>query len=238
MPKPYSRLASVEEKKNIKRATSLVVLSITILVLLFFYGIPLFGRFATFVSDLGKSGKSITNNDSTPPAPPRFSTFPDFTNNEKFDLNGNSESGATIKLTLNGVDSEVLSNKDGGFSITLTLIDGENFFSATATDLAGNVSQKTDDFKIVFDNTPPSLNIDSPAEGAQFIGTKQRQVTLQGTTDPDSEIRVNDRVVAVDDNGKFQFTTTLTEGENKFIIKAGDKAGNTTEKELILHFVT
>ena len=237
MPRLYSRLATVEERKNMRRAVSLVVISIGILVLLFFFGIPLFGRFATFVSDLGKSGKAISTDDKTPPAPPRFNTFSDFTNKDKFDITGNSESGATIKTTLNGNDTETLADKDGKFTITLSLNSGENSFSAVAIDTSGNVSQKTDDYKITFDNTPPELTVDSPADGAQFIGSKQRQINIQGTTDTEAEVRISDRVVAVDDNGKFQLTTTLTEGENKFIIKAMDKAGNVTEKELVLHFI-
>lgn len=237
MARFYSRLATVEERKNIKKAASLVLISIVILVLLFFYGIPLFGRFATFVSDIGKSGSAITNNDKTPPAPPRFSTFSDFTNKDKFDITGNSESGATIKVILNDTNTETLADKDGHFSVTLSLNSGENAFYATATDTAGNISQETERFKIIYDNTAPELTVESPANGAQFIGTKQRQITIQGTTDPEAEIRINDRVVSVDDNGKFQFTTTLTEGENKFLIKAIDKASNTTEQELILSFI-
>lgn len=238
MARGYSRLASVEEKRNMKKAVAFGILTVLTLVALFFYGIPTLGRFAAFISDFGKSGKTITTNDKTPPAPPNFSPHSDFTNQTKLDLSGSSEAGATVKLNFNGEDVETLADKDGHFTFSLTLNSGENSFTARAVDTAGNVSQPTNSFVIVYDNKPPDLNIDSPADGTQFVGSRQRQVTIQGTTEGGAGLTINDRVVAVDDNGKFQFTTTLTDGENKFNVKATDKAGNTTEKELTLSFVS
>jgi len=234
----YSRLSSVEERRNIRKAVLFVFLTIGALTLLFFVGIPLLGKFAAFVSDLAKSDKAITSDDKTPPAPPRFNTFPDFTNQDKVNLTGTTEPGTTVKLTFNGDGQEALSDKDGNFSFNLDLAAGDNLFTAIAVDPAGNLSQQTKDFKIVYDNKPPDLTIDSPPDGSQFFGSKQRQVTIQGTTEIQSQITINDRVVVVDDDGKFQFTTTLSEGENKFTVKSVDAAGNTTEKVLTLSFVS
>lgn len=232
----YSRLASVEERKNIRSATLLILGSIATLILLFFFGIPALGKFAAFVSELGRSNKAITTNDHTPPAPPNFKTFPDFTNQQKLTISGYSEPGANVKLTLNGNEQSALVDKDGNFTFDLQLNSGDNNFSAVAIDPAGNVSQKTKDYKIVFDNKPPSLTIDSPSDGSQLFGTNQRQVTIKGTTDANSQVTVNDRIVAVDDSGKFQYTTTLNDGGNKFKFKSTDQAGNSTEKEINLNF--
>ena len=55
--------------------------------------------------------------------------------------------------------------------------------------------------------------------------------SLQGVN-----ININGRFVQVDSDGKFTFTTTLNEGENKFTIIAQDLAENITEKTLTLHF--
>lgn len=238
MGRVYSRRESVEEKNNIKKAVTLIAVSIATLAIIFFFGSPILGRFAAFVSDIGKGGKTISQNDKTPPAPPRFNTYPDNTNNGRFDLTGNSEAGANIKLTFNGTQQEVLANKDGHFSFTVDLTEGENTFSATATDTAGNVSQVSTDGKIVYDKTQPTLTIDGPQDGSQYIGSKQRQVTIQGTTETDIQLTINERFVSIDEEGKFQFTTTLNEGENKFEIKAKDKAGNETNSTLVLHFVS
>lgn len=234
----YSRLASVEERKNTRKAIQFIFLAVVAGVLLFFVGLPVLGNFAAVVSEVAKGNKPITTTDKTPPAPPRFNTFPNFTNQNQISLSGSTEAGATVKLVLNGNEEQSLADKDGKFTFDLQLINGDNDFNATATDASGNVSQKTQDFTITFDNKPPELNITSPNDGAQFLGSKQRQATIQGTSEANVQITINDRIVAVDDNGNFQYTTTLNDGENKFAIKATDQAGNSTEKGLTLNFTS
>lgn len=238
MRSPYSRLVSVEERRNVKKAILFVLLTIATIALLFFVGIPFLGRFTAFISDLGKSNKAITSNDTTPPAPPRFNQYPDFTNQEKITISGSSETAATVKITFNGTEESSLADKDGNFSFEFELNDGENIFSAVAVDTAGHVSQKTKEYTVTFDKKAPDLTIDSPSEGSSFFGSKQRQVTIQGTTEADARVTINDRIISVDGNGKFQYTTTLNDGENKFNIKSSDQAGNITEKDLILSFTS
>lgn len=232
----YSRLQSVEEKRNLKKAVYFILSTIVAIVLLFFYGVPVLGKFAGFVSDLGKSGKAISVNDKTPPAPPRFDFLNNFTNQQNIDIAGVTESGATIKFTFNGNAQESLADKDGRFQFNVLLSNGENTYSALAVDSAGNLSQQTKTFTITFDNKPPDLTISSPNDGTGFFGSSQRQVTINGTTDTGSQITINDRMVNADDTGKFQYTTTLNDGENKFNIKSVDSAGNTKEQPLTLNF--
>ncbi len=238
MKNSYSRLASVEERRNIRNAFLFVILTIAAIALLFFVGIPILGKFTAFVSDIGKSNKPIASQDTTPPAPPRFNQFPDFTNQKNITLSGNSEAGANIKITFNGAEEASLADKNGNFSFNFDLQDGVNIFSAVAVDAAGNISQRTKEATITFDNKSPDLTIDFPSDGSQYFGSKQRQITIQGTTESEANVTINDRVISVDDNGKFQYTTTLNEGENKFTIKSTDQAGNTTEKNLTLSFTS
>jgi len=233
----YSRLESVEQKKNFRSAILLIILSIAAIAILIIVGIPALGRVASFVSDLRGSTSQSKSNDKTPPAPPRFGTYPDFTNQQSVSLSGTAEPEAIVKLTFNGTDQEVLVDKDGNFSFqNLNLFDGDNFFSAVTVDPAGNLSQKTADKKIVYDNKPPELSIDSPADGSAYFGSGQRQITIQGTTDAGVSITINERIVAVDESGKFQYTFTLNAGANKLIVKSVDQSGNSTEKEITLNF--
>jgi hypothetical protein len=238
MRRTYSRLASVEERKNKKSAVLFILLTIGAVIFLFFIGLPILGNFAAFVSEIGKSTKPISSTDKTPPAPPRFANYPDFTNQNTIDLGGNTEPGVTVKLTFNGNEKDALADKDGKYSFNLNLDNGENNFSAIAVDPSGNISQKSQEGKIIFDNKPPELKIDSPGDGAEFLGTKQRQVTILGTSEPNTQITINDRIVSVDDNGAFQYTTSLNDGENKFTVKSTDQAGNTTEIVLTLMFTS
>jgi len=61
-----------EERRNRNNALKFIILTGVAAVLLFFYGIPFLGRFAGFVSELAKGNKTITKNDTTPPAPPKL----------------------------------------------------------------------------------------------------------------------------------------------------------------------
>jgi len=237
MSQRYSRLESVEEKNNFRSAIILIILTIAVVVILIVVGIPTVGKVATFVSGLRGGGTPITLNDKTPPAPPTFKTFPDFTNQATTGISGTAEPGATLKLTFNGTERDTLVDKDGNFSFqNLALQSGDNIFFAFAVDSAGNISQKSGDKKIVYDNKPPALSVDSPADGSKFFGSGQRQITIQGTTDSGSSVTINDRIVSVDDSGKFQYTLTLSGGDNRFVIKSVDQAGNSTEKDITLNF--
>jgi hypothetical protein len=235
MKRFYSRFAT-EESKNVRSAAFFILLTIGTIVFLIFVGIPILGKVTAFISDLRGGGRAITKNDITPPPPPKFNTFPDFTNQQSLTLTGNSEAGATVKLTFNSTAVEALAGKDGGFSFNLTLTNGENTFSAVAQDASGNQSKKTSDYTITFDTKPPALAINSPTDGSSFFGSSQRQITVQGTTDPNCQVVINDRIITVDDNGNFQYTTTLSDGANQFTVKSTDQAGNTTEKGITLNF--
>jgi hypothetical protein len=206
------------------------------LILLAFVGIPLFGKLTVFLSDLRGGGKTVSKNDTTPPAPPRFNYISSFSNQQNVNISGLAEAGTTIKLIFNGSPLEVLADKDGVFSFSLQLSDGENTFSAVAVDLSGNQSQNSKEGNIVFDNKPPNLVINSPTDGSSFFGSNQRQITIQGTTETDSQMLINDRLISVDDSGNFQYTTTLNDGSNSFVVKSTDQAGNTTEKSITLNF--
>lgn len=229
------RYINTEEKKNTKKAILFIVLTIASLALLYFLGIPALGKLAAFVSSM-KGNNKINSTDTTPPPPPKFRTFPSFSNNPNITLNGNTEAGTTVKLTLNGAESEVLSDNGGLFTFNITLDSGVNTFAAIAVDQAGNLSQKTDDYQITFDKEPPELEIKSPNDGTSYYGSSQRQITITGTTETEANITINDRIISVDDEGIFQYTTTLNEGGNNFNIKSTDQAGNTTEKSITLSF--
>lgn len=234
--KRYSRLASVEERKNIRRAFTYGLLTLGVVLLFIFLGLPILAKFAGFLTDLRKSSLPIEQQDTTPPAPPRIETLKEATNELKVEIKGTTEPGATVILSLNGKNQEVLANREGDFSFTFSLRKGENTVSAKAKDEAGNESQETDVIKITFDDDKPALSINSPEDGSEFFGSRERQVVIEGETENNATLNINDRLVVVDEDGTFAFATTLSEGENVFNIKTTDKAGNTTEETLTLRF--
>src|SRR4030065_1499088 len=91
MRRAYSRLQSVEERRNLRKAILFIVLATAIIVLLVFVGVPLVGRLTVFISDLRGGGKAISKNDTIPPGSPRFNFFPAFTNQHTVHITGASE---------------------------------------------------------------------------------------------------------------------------------------------------
>lgn len=219
-----------------RSAVLFIILTVAVIALIFFVGIPVLGKFTAFVSGLRGGNKQISKTDTTPPAPPKFNYFPASTNQQNVTISGNSEAGATITLNFNNSPQEVLADANGAFYSNLTLPQGISNFFAMATDQAGNISQNTQNFQITFDNKMPDLSITSPTDGTSFFGSIQRQVTIQGKTDPGSQVTINDRIISVDDLGNFQYTTTLNEGTNLFTIKSTDQAGNTVELATTYNF--
>lgn len=236
MSRSYPRFSSMEEKRNIRKAFTYGVLTIGSIVIIFFFGLPVLVKFAGFIGDIAKSDKPIEIADTTPPAPPRFNSFPEETNQLYVDLSGSSEGGVDVILSLNRKEQTVLADSSGAFSVKFALNKGENTFSAKARDQAGNVSQPTETMKIIYDNDPPSLEISSPNDGAKFFGSRQKNLSINGKTEATAEVTINDRVVSVNDDGTFSFKTTLSEGDNTFTIKATDKAGNSSEKALTVNY--
>ena len=178
----------------------------------------------------------IDANDKTPPAPPRINRLPEATNRTEVEVSGTTENGATVILTYNSKTEEVVSDADGKFSFSVPLNDGDNSILAKVKDQAGNESQETDVYTVVFDDTAPILDISSPSDGASFFGEKQRQLTLTGTTEAEVTLTINNRVVQIEDNGTYAFTSSLGEGANSFNLKSTDKAGNQTEKTITVNF--
>jgi hypothetical protein len=232
----YSRLASVEEKKNIKNAYKYVALSIIAILLLVFLGLPVIVKLAGFIGDIKKSSSPVEVNDITPPAPPQFDQIPEYTKDERLEIKGKSESGATISITTNGSSNEVVANNSGEFNYIFNLKKGENTISAIANDQSNNKSTQSQEFKIVFDNEEPKLEITSPTDGASLYGNSQRQLSIKGNVSEAVDLTVNGRVVMLKDDNTFSYTSTLNEGENKFEVKAIDPSGNETLTTLTINF--
>jgi len=236
MNKFTSRFVNSEERKNKRKAVLFIALTVVAFAVLYFLGIPAIGRLTALVSSLKGNDQKISSSDITPPPAPKFRNFPEYTNQQSVALYGNTEAGATVKLTFDGNPQEILSDGSGQFSFNVTLQDGENVFAAIAIDQSGNQSQKTEDHTIVFDKKTPDLEITSPSDGSSFFGSSQRQITLEGKTEATASVTVNDRIISVEEDGTFQYTTTLNEGGNTLKVISKDLAGNTTEKSLTLNF--
>jgi hypothetical protein len=206
------------------------------LLLILFFGIPAIGKVAGFLHDLSSTSQPIDTNDTTPPAPPIIDRLPEVKNKTTIEITGRTEEGVQVTFKVNDKVEMVVANAEGAFSYNWSLWEGKNEVYATARDSAGNESQKTQTFVIIYDNKPPELTLSSPGNGTTFNGSRERQITIEGSTEEGADVLINGRIVAVDEFGSFSFFTTLSEGENNFEVVARDKAGNESNTGLTLSF--
>lgn len=232
----YSRLAKVEEKKNMRSAVFFGILSVGMLFLIVFYGLPAVAKFAGFLTDINQVDQPIEVSDTTPPAPPRIISPDEFTNKKILEVNGTAEAGSTVTLYLGSEEKEVVVSDDGSFTTTFTLRRGENRLHAIAKDTSGNESTESETYVINYDDKAPELSIISPTDGKNYVGEGSRQITVKGLAKDAYDVSVNDRRATLDKDGNFSASYTLEDGENVLNIKAVDEAGNEAETHITVTF--
>jgi len=234
MTKPRrSRLIRKEEARNLRQALFFGFLTIILGLALVFLGIPALIRMAIFLGNLRSSSLPVESQDILPPAPPRLKPIPEATNSAQITIQGFAEPGSTVEIFLDGFSTKkVVSENDGTFTASdINLSLGKNDFWATATDQAGNTSQKSGQLTIFYDQTPPKLEIKEPASETTF-SAEENKITIRGKTEEKATVTINDRIVIVDSEGNFEYPFLLSEGENLIQIIATDPAGNETQKEI------
>jgi predicted nucleic acid-binding Zn-ribbon protein len=229
---PQSRISRLEEKRT-KKQLFLVTVGIVILILaLITIGIPLVVRISVFLGNL-KSTEQVDSSDKTSPLSPMIAPIPEATNSATVKVEGYAEPETNLNIFVNGlaIDSVLVGN-DGDFEFShLELQSGDNSIYAIAVDAAGNESPKSNEQTVKYLKTGPTMEVSEPKDGQEF-GRNFETIQIKGKTDSEVNVRINERFVAVAEDGSFIFNLKLSEGENKISIKATDIAGNINEKEL------
>ncbi|MBN2015237.1 DNRLRE domain-containing protein [Candidatus Dojkabacteria bacterium] len=108
------------------------------------------------------------------------------------------------------------------------VLDGLYTFKLRAFDKAGNFSPDSD-VLVVVDNTPATVNISKPIDGA-WLNTDT--VFISGITEETALLSINNRLLFVDHYGIFEVEEQLSLGENVFTFMAMDSAGNISTQSL------
>lgn len=224
------------EKQVYQRLAILGVTTLVILVILFFWGLPVLARFAGILTFFTSRDELRSGGDVVPPFPPRLEGIPTATNSAQIKLVGFAESGSTLEIFLNGaLAQKLLIDANGKFDIdNFNLTYGENKLQLKATDRAGNSSSISEQL-IVFDNTPPNLELSEPKSGSVFFG-QNNLIKIAGKTDPATTVLVSGFWAIVDQEGKFTLPYPAQPGENNLEIIAQDAAGNQTKQNLIIYY--
>jgi len=230
MANTFSRRERIEKARNLKKAFALVVLTISTIIAFVFYGFPAIAKVVLFYGDIKNSSEPVELSDTTPPPPPTLDSLPESTNESEIILKGRTEPGATVIIELNSNKDEILADKSGDFTYKIKLKDGNNTISVISKDSSNNESHSSKEITITLDTTAPDLEITKPQNGAEFYGSKERQITIEGKTEENITVRINGRFVVLGSDGSFSFYTSLSEGANEFKVTSEDRAGNSTEQ--------
>jgi len=234
----HSRLMRREEKQSLRKAVIFFLLTILILAGTVFLGIPALVKVAVFLAELKGSSLPVEQTDLIPPAPPRLDPIPEAVKTNLIGLSGSAEAGANVEIYLNdGLVLTIISDNDSHFiTEKIRLEQGKNSVYIIAIDKAGNKSSPSEEASLLFDDQPPDLTIEQPADNSRFNGQGEKSIIIQGKTETDVSLSLNDRFIIVGNEGTYATTYSLNEGENKLTFIARDKAENETKKELTIFY--
>jgi hypothetical protein len=164
--------------------------------------------------------------DSAAPTAPTLEGLTTPTNRSPVTVSGSAEPLSNVSL-YNGADrvATVVTPADGHFSLPeIALHEGENSFTVTALDLAGNESAPSAPVSVVLDTKVPVVGITSPQDKT-ILNTSA--VAISGSIDdPTAAVTVNG-LAAINSGGTWTLENfALQEGNNSLLVEAKDPAGN------------
>lgn len=237
MTRSYSRLQRLEERRNFRKAVLFMLGTIILIALTVTTGFNLLTRVFMFMGNINSSNKPVAKTDFIPPSPPVFLSSFDATNSATVTIRGAAEPGATVYLTQNTNPAGDVVTSDDGFFVfgEIHLREAQNIFSAVAIDGSGNKSQVSNQLSISYSSKAPTLKILTPADKHAITGSNPG-IQIQGITDPDVRLIINDRVVIVGTDGTFNYKIVLNPGDNQISVNAVNEAGNFVQKQLTVTY--
>ncbi|EIM18928.1 biofilm associated protein A [Pseudomonas chlororaphis O6] len=178
------------------------------------------------------------------------------TDDSKPTIEGTAEAGATVSIYSNGnLLGTTVADAAGQWSFTpeTELTDGLHNLTATATNLAGNISPSTGLYPITVDTQAPSA--DNAAELHDDVGQIQGVIKSGDTTDDnlptltgkaegnatvviyDNGQKIGETKTDADGNWSFTPSTPLVDGAHNFVTEVIDQAGNVGEKSAGTDFI-
>lgn len=226
----YSRLRRHEDRMLKKRLIWAVGGSMALIIFIFIFGLKILEGFSLGVDILRGSAPAVQQSQSLI-LPPTLDPLPEATNSASLTLTGKGEAGSLVIVYIDDEEAQKLKiERDGTFTLTKRLTEGEHAISAKATDDKGNLSDLSNVLHLSIKRSKPTLTVTQPQDNARIVG-ESNTLVVKGKTDPDNSVTVSDRQAVVQSDGSFSYTMTLPEGEQAIRIVATDPAGNQTEVE-------
>ncbi|EAY7377139.1 BapA prefix-like domain-containing protein, partial [Salmonella enterica] len=215
----------------------------------------------TATDDAGNTGPSATIDAPNIPLPdtpaitaaiddaaPLTSTLSNnqFTNDNTPTLEGTGSAGTVIHIYANGQEigsTTVDTSGNWHFAITSALADGENHFTAIATNVKGESSESAR-FTLTIDTLiPDAPRVELIADNTGLLTgplqnndrTDEAKPLFSGQGEAGNTITIKEGSTVIGsatvaENGRWTFTPTtpLSDGEHTFTVEQSDKAGNTS----------
>ncbi|EKU32073.1 BapA/Bap/LapF family large adhesin, partial [Citrobacter sp. L17] len=202
--------------------------------------------FVVVVDTLAPAAPSITSVIEDQPGSTLL-TNGQLTNDAQPTLSGTTEANAIVTIRSNGTIIGT-ANADGAgswsFTPTNALAQGENIFTVTATDAAGNTSGASASFTVLVDSVAPSAPViltvqdnTAPTTGPISNGqiSNESRPALSGTGEVGATITVlsdgqpiGTTIVGAGGTWSFTPSTALSNGLHTLTVTATDSAGNTS----------
>ncbi|RKQ88553.1 S8 family serine peptidase [Brockia lithotrophica] len=153
-----------------------------------------------------------------------------FTNREDVLVRGTfAVEGARVRVFNGGDLAGETTIRDGGFSLTVHLREGENVLTAVGV-VGDKLTDPSAPVRVIVKLTPPVLALEEPPDG---LRTNRDAVGVRGTVRDSylASLTVNGQGVVVREDGTFAHRVLLDEGENRIVVVATDRAGNEARVE-------
>lgn len=230
-----SRLENYKKKKGNTRIILYLVILIALIYFVLTTGIQMLINSSIFISNIGKKTTTTdTQNVQDFTLPPEILDYPIATNSAKAKVSFRIALDKKYEVFVNDVSIKKSTSIEEKLDQEIDLKKGENSFYVLLIDDKTKINKPSQTVKIIYSDAKPKLEITSPSSGDKV---NREEIAINGQTDKDIEIRINEMPVVLNSEYKFSQTVRLREGENKFMIVAFDNAGNKEEKEITVSYV-
>lgn len=231
-----SRLSSHQNKQFFTQIVITVAIIAAFLVFLVTFGFKLIINGSLFINQIANGSASKQNSSSSTASITSLNIDPidNATNSSHLIVSGETVNFDSVSIYLNGdkvADSKV---DNGVFQEEVAGLEkGDNTLYFVAHSKNSTDTKRSTQFNVAYKTDKPKLEITSPSDGSK---TSHQQITVQGKTDKEIYIRINDQPVVVNADGSFTTTYKLNEGDNTVTVVARDMVGNQETKTIKVNY--
>lgn len=226
-----TRLQRHQQKQFVKSLVFSLFVIIAIFYFLLAFGIRILLTATSFIANIGSKNNAPTTKNSEVLSSIEIDNIPSATNSARFVVSGSVVNFSVLDFYINGqqVKETNLPSADSFSEEIGDLTEGDNQIYIIAKTQDKQTTKKTNTYNVLYKSTKPKLDIKSPQDKST---TSQDYITVSGTTDKETFVKINDTPAVVDASGNFQMNLKLKDGNNTINITATDVAGNTSSQTL------